>query len=158
MGLDMYLSKKTYVKNWKHMQPSELNVVTVTRGGEVRTDIKPERVSYIIEQVAYWRKANAIHRWFVHNVQDGKDECQESHVPVEKLAELVALCKQVLSAIKEPGRAALLLPTQGGFFFGNTSYGDDYVEDLKDTIRQLEPLLSESSDDYGSDFYYRSSW
>ena len=27
------------------------------------------------EEVGYWRKANAIHGWFVRNVQNGKDDC-----------------------------------------------------------------------------------
>ena len=56
------------------------------------TDIKPERISNIIEEVGYWRKANAIHNWFVQNVQDGKDECQESYVDSSKLQELYDAC------------------------------------------------------------------
>jgi len=65
MGLDMYLSKKTYVKNWDFQKKSERHTVTIKKGGKVRTDIKPERVSYITESVGYWRKANHIHQWFV---------------------------------------------------------------------------------------------
>ena len=28
-------------------------------------DVKPERISEIVADVAYWRKANAVHRWSV---------------------------------------------------------------------------------------------
>jgi hypothetical protein len=28
--------------------------------------------------VGYWRKANAIHRWFVEHVQDGNDDLARS--------------------------------------------------------------------------------
>ena len=96
MGLDMYLYRKTYVKNWRHMQPEQLHHIEIKRGEFIRQDIKPERIAYIIEEVAYWRKANQIHKWFVDNVQDGVDECQESSVEREKLGELVALCKKVI--------------------------------------------------------------
>ena len=34
MGLDMYLSKKTYVKQWEHNPPEETYEVTVTKGGK----------------------------------------------------------------------------------------------------------------------------
>lgn len=183
MGLDMYLYKKTYVKNWDHMTPQQRHEIVVKRGGTVRDDIKPERISEIVEQVAYWRKANAIHKWFVANVQGGVDECQESYVDKEKLAELVSLCKQVLASVEtvegevctgiqwtpeggeqrltrrgeviaQPGLAAKLLPTQSGFFFGSTDYDEGYLYDIKETIRQIEPLLAEE----GGDFYYRASW
>ena len=61
MGLDMYLYKKSYVKNWQHMKPESLHKITIKKGGKVRKDIKTDRITYIIEEVAYWRKANAIH-------------------------------------------------------------------------------------------------
>jgi hypothetical protein len=88
MGLDMYLNKRTYVKNWSHMDKSELHTVTIKMGGKKRADIKPERVSYIIEEVAYWRKFNALHGWFVTNVADGVDDCKEVYVSHENLMEL----------------------------------------------------------------------
>lgn len=95
MGLDMYLSKKSYVKNWLHMHPSELHEITVKKGGDIVKSIKPERISYIVEEVGYWRKFNALHGWFVNNCQDGVDNCQESYVSMEKLKEILGILKQV---------------------------------------------------------------
>jgi hypothetical protein len=134
------------------------------------------------DSVAYWRKANAIHRWFVENVQNGIDECQRSRVTRDQLRSLVASCKEVLNVVEtvegrvhngtmwqdgirseiyEPGRvitnpemARRLLPTQGGFFFGSTDYDQFYLDDLRSTVEQIEPLLVDGNDD----FYYRSSW
>lgn len=184
MGLDMYLMKETYVKNWNHQSPEERHEVTVKRGGKVRPDIKPERVSRVVEQVAYWRKANAIHQWFVDNVQDGVDDCRRSYVDREDLRNLVDLCKKVLDSIEtvegevttgrryypdgriveetKPGQVVAqrsiaegLLPTQEGFFFGGTEYDEYYIEHVKETVEMLEPLLEEEGD---GDFYYRASW
>jgi len=153
MGLDMYLNKKTYVKNWDFMKPEELHTVEVKKAGEPHPHIKPERVSYIIENVGYWRKANHIHRWFVQNVQDGVDECQESYVDPSKMQELVDLCEKV---IENPELGPELLPTGSGFFFGSTDYDEYYIQDLQDTVNILKPLIEESK--FGGDFYYQSSW
>lgn len=156
MGLDMNLYKKTYVKNWDHMNESQKHQITVKQNGKVVPHIKPERITYIIEEVGYWRKANAIHKWFVNNVQSGEDDCKEHHVKESQLVELLNLCKQIK---KNRDLANELLPTQGGFFFGSTNYDDWYFSDIDSTIKIIESVLSEKDGDYhSSDFYYRSSW
>lgn len=147
MGLDMYLSRKTYVKRWAHISPDELYLVTVQRGDKP-TDIDSEKVTYITEEMGYWRKANAIHKWFVDNVQNGVDECQESYVSEEQLAELLDICRRVAA---DHSLAAELLPTQSGFFFGSTDYDEYYFQYIDDTIA----ILSNLPPVY---YYYHSSW
>lgn len=158
MGLDMYLTKEHYVKNWDFMKPEERTKVTVLKGGKPHPAINTERVSGVTEEVAYWRKANAIHKWFVDNVQDGKDECQRSYVDLEQLKELVSLCKKILD-IKDPEKqkrtAEKLLPPQAGFFFGSTEIDQYYLEDLQNTIDQIQPELEKEPT---ADYYYRASW
>jgi len=178
----MSLTKRTYVKNWDWMKPEDKHLVTVLKGGKP-TRIKSERIGEIIEDVAYWRKANAIHRWFVEQVQDGNDDCGEYHVSEEDLRELLSRCTRVLEAseliegevtngykvengkqipiiekgtvIKDPARARKLLPTLAGFFFGSTDYDERYLEDIKETKDVLEQLLAEEPD---GEYYYSSSW
>lgn len=152
MGLDMYLSKKTYVKNWDHMAPEERCTVTVS--GPRAGVIKPERVSYIVEEVAYWRKANAIHKWFVDNVQAGVDDCEPHRVEVEDLQELRDLCLKVLHG---EAKAEDVLPPQAGFFFGDTFIDEYYMEDLRETVKVLDEILSEENSGY-CEFEYQSSW
>lgn len=151
MGLDMYLTRNTYVKQWDHQTPSERWLVTATKGGNP-TPVKSERISYITEQVAYWRKANAIHAWFVRECQEGKDECQETYVSREDLKRLLEVCRTVRD---DNSKAATLLPVQSGFFFGSTDYDEGYFEDIKETFDVLAKLLDEPT---CGDFYYRSSW
>ncbi|HUU87272.1 MAG TPA: hypothetical protein VMX17_05920 [Candidatus Glassbacteria bacterium] len=150
----MYLNKKSYVKNWNHQTPEEKHKVIVKKAGKVRKDIKPERISYITEQVGYWRKFNALHGWFVENCQGGKDECQESYVSTEKLKELLESLKAV---IKNKDSADEVLPSRGGFFFGGTDYDEYYFKEVKETIKLLEGLLKES-EEVECDFYYQASW
>jgi len=155
MGLDMYLYKKTYVQNWDYMKPEQRHEITVKFAGETRKDIKPERIGYIIEQVAYWRKANQIHKWFVDTCGKGIDECQEIYVCREELQTLLELCQTV---IESPDKAADLLPSEGGFFFGSTDYDDSYFTDLKDTVAMLTGILKEHPNETGASFYYQASW
>lgn len=152
MGLDMTLERHHYVKQWNHHKPEERHAVTVTKGGNPADYIKPERVSYVVEEVAYWRKANEIHAWFVANCQNGEDDCRDYYVSRDQLTELRDLAQQVIA---QPGSAAELLPTESGFFFGGTEYDDDYFDDLKRTVEILTALLAEPEE---GEFRYRASW
>ena len=156
MGLDMYLSKKTYVKQWEHKGDENFKV-EVTKKGEPVSHIKPERISYIEEEVGYWRKSNQIHNWFVQNVQNGTDDCGTYFVSEEQLEELLELCKKVLDNNK---LAEELLPSTNGFFFGSTDYDEWYFSDLTNTVEIIESLLSERNERgyLDGDVYYHSSW
>ncbi|MGV3489503.1 MAG: hypothetical protein ACO1OC_13105, partial [Tuberibacillus sp.] len=70
----------------------------------------------LITEVAYWRKANQIHGWFVRNVQDGKDDCGSYEVTRSHLTDLCRACASILNGTADPREA---LPTQPGFFFGS---------------------------------------
>ena len=115
MGLDMYLTRETYIgAEFSHRQID--GTIFITKEG-ARVPINFNQISEIIESVAYWRKANAIHKWFVDNVQNGTDDCGKYRVTVEQLKQLVKACKDIL---KDHSKAGELLPPQGGFFFGST--------------------------------------
>ena len=161
MGLDMYLWKKNYVKNWDFMSPEEKHSIIVKKGDTPVEHIKPERISEITEQVGYWRKANHIHRWFVENVQNGEDDCGEYYISDDSLLELLDICKRI---IENKELASELLPTQPGFFFGSTDYDDYYFEDIENTIEIIESLLSDRLENedgskyFPGSIYYESSW
>jgi hypothetical protein len=157
MGLDMYLSKRSYVKNWNHMNPKERHKITVKKGGKVRDDIRPERISYVVEEVGYWRKFNALHRWFVENIQNGVDDCREYYVDATEIQKLLETLKEVSAKRNEVVQNELvadkLLPTARGFFFGDVSYDEYYYDEVDRTIKLFEELLKEEGD-----YYYQSSW
>jgi hypothetical protein len=160
MGLDMYLYKRTYVQNWEHNPPEQQHQIEIKRGGVLRPDIKPSRISYITEQVAYWRKFNALHGWFVDNCASGLDECQAIHVEDEKMVELLETLKEVSSNFD---KANELLPPVQGFFFGGDEVDEYYKEEVNSTIKIIEELLKEHelSKEFGlysGDFEYRASW
>jgi len=148
MGLDMYLSAKRYLSPY-----DEKDILISNKIREAAGETFDLSVKFLRFEAAYWRKANAIHKWFVNNVQNGKDDCQEYEVATEQLQELLNTVNQVL---KENELALTLLPTGSGFFFGDTSYDEYYFDDLRYTKERLEYLLKNVSDDYW--FIYRASW
>lgn len=99
--------------------------------------------------VGYWRKANAIHKWFVDNVQREQDDCREYFIPREDLIKLRDLCKKLNN---NHNKAAELLP-----FFGGGEYDEYYFKQIKSTIKILDNVLKNPK--YATaDFYYQSSW
>ena len=140
------------------------------------------------EEVAYWRKANAIHGWFERKLGDGEPlrNCGDYHVTKEDLEELQDLCKQVLAKTKtasgkvqngsrynhetnewdpiyEDGKTVVnpevaeeLLPSQAGFFFGSTNYDQYYLEDLENTIEQIDNILHTT--DFDREEIVYSAW
>lgn len=160
MGLDMYLRKKHYVRCWKSGEKNIVDaesvdvMVSVNYPDGTRDNLdfatnKPESGVTIELPVAYWRKANAIHRWFVQNCANGEDNCEPMYVPYEKLVELHDLCAKVL---EDHSKAPDLLPTQDGFFFGPTTYDEWYFNDVKHTLEVLKDL-----DETGT-YEYQASW
>lgn len=159
MGLDMYLERcDRKVWGYKNLDVDEVK----SENPDLYNELKPYIVQRgkhfhwqsLFEEVGYWRKANAIHRWFVENIQDGVDDCGKYEVEKEKLEELLAYCKEVL---EDHSKAEELLPTQCGFFFGSTEYDEWYFEDVKDTIKILEKVLEETDFDRQM-ITYQSSW
>jgi hypothetical protein len=152
MGLDMYLTAKKYLSEYAAGDEKE---ISETVGNLPYPMFKAGmRVKEICFEAMYWRKANAIHKWFVDKCQDGVDECQETYVDLARLRELVDTCKVVLA---DKRKAAELLPPSAGFFFGSTDVDEYYLEDLQSTVDALERILgTEGIEKF--DFYYQSSW
>lgn len=153
MGLDMYLYRRTYIRYiTEHTDTTEITAVI---NGESK---KFSNVSYITENVGYWRKANAIHKYFVDVAQGGEDDCEEHIVKVEDLQNLLDICKEIKKRKRWKSYAEEHLPTTEGFFFGPTKYDEYYLECIDETINILEPLLKDFKDDFRVDFIYESSW
>jgi hypothetical protein len=147
MGLDMYLNAERYL--WGHEEGDKQISENIGQLIGLPTDGK---VKTITVEAGYWRKANQIHNWFIANVQDGKDECQESYVSREQLTELREVCQKILDNNE---LAEKLLPTASGFFFGGTEYDQWYFNDIEETIKIIDNALLMPKQ---WDFNYRSSW
>ena len=170
MGLDMYLTATEYVSRTGR-DPRGLSYDTPKRNALFDT-LADRHKGWVDEDgyqgisisypVGYWRKANAVHNWFVQNVQDGRDECQKSWVSTQNLRDLREACTGVVnsnysdvpSVAKEVGLAPL-----AGFFFGGTEYDEWYFKDLHHTVETSNRLEKNGLfDNAWTDIEYQASW
>lgn len=163
MGLDMYLveKKSKYVGLGNMPDNSKL---TEALKESLGTDDSSCYHVIVEQERIYWRKSNAIHQWFVDNVQDGDDDCGEYPVTCQQLATLRDTCNKILEDPENSeSLAEELLPTKSGFFFGSVDYDDGYIADLEYTVSSIDRLLKEFNWDTpdfteSPDLYYQSSW
>lgn len=252
MGLDSYLyvkqehSAKTLKQILELAKTDTKLQEAIGEDMEVLEELAQEGYVDTSHQVAYWRKANQIHNFFIQECAGGEADCRLVYVCMEDLKELVRRCKKIIKTVQykkdwvsngilfgsneqeifylddgtklpfseikklvqakdprisitqeddyqtisvwrnlehtekatcfiregvstrfeyfilddvisNPEIAEELLPTVSGFFFGSTDYTKYYIQDLEDTIKQIEPLLKKKYPPYTS-FTYEASW
>jgi len=152
----MYLTKKIYVKNWEHTPNERRSELSLKKGSKT---IDTKKATHVEVEVAYWRKANMIHQWFVENVQEDVDNCAQYYVDYKQLVELYKICIGIKELFEQYGAsekfeklAKEVLPTTEGFFFGNYEYAEEYMTDIESTIDQLKDISKDE------EYYYQSSW
>ena len=144
MGLDMYIDR---------VDGQQLAEGLLEGDREMMEGLRDEVV-----EVAYWRKANAIHGWFMHHVAE-MDNCDAYVVGIDTLKALSDDVQTVLS--KRGGKdfkrvAEDLLPVTYGCFFGSYDYDRLYVEILEDTFRKLMHIVNTHKD--GRQYIYCASY
>lgn len=150
MGLDMYLRAS---KKMPREQAALMMKADPTTFREWHNEWSEDtREVLLVAEVAYWRKANAIHGWFVREVQNGEDDCGQYPVATEQLQELRDKCVAILNGADRESHG--IVPTSG-FFFGPTDDDQAYREDLENTVAQIDSVLKKWE---GWDIEYHSSW
>lgn len=168
MGLDMYLEARKYVSRWNWTSLHDPEVTEeykeVTKSAPKGFDDYADFAGAAITvPVGYWRKANAIHGWFVSTVQGGVDNCESYYVSRENLVELADACDHVLRvpagiSLEDAAVDVGLMPTPG-FFFGSYELDEYYMEDLRHTSKMIKNILKLfPENDHEWSFYYQSSW
>lgn len=178
MGLDMYLYVEEYVSKWLFQTEAvEAAKEKAAKTGsdlpeEIVNILKGHRVMDTVERelgltpskdsphmlvkvcVGYWRKANAIHNWFIEQCAvNGVDDCSDIYVSKDHFEQL----KRDVKVALDKAEMTKKIPTSGpiqpkdGFFFGATNDFNWYLSDLRETREMLERLPDR-------DYIYRASW
>lgn len=130
MGLDMNLYRVTDMGDYE---------VTIKRTDGKECHVKPERIESVRENVAYWRKAYHIDRWFVRHLK-GVENCEDAYVSREDLQKLLEDCRAV---VDDRSKAKTIFDTEE---FDDVDYGQTGA-----TVAMLETILAEPGD---GEFYY----
>ena len=157
MGLDMYIQRCNRTMH----TPQQLVELDNENKDPTAEELKPfqplrkyeylENVYGIFHEVAYWRKFNALHNWFVENLQNGVDDCGTYEISRSLLDKLLVDIDKTLN-----GETTRIEPVDG-FFFGSTEKDDYYWELLEDTYDTIERI--QETFDFGQyRLFYHSSW
>lgn len=151
MGLDMYLIGRCYFSPYNE---NDKELGEKIQGLVDTLGFRPQALEI---EVGYWRKANAIHDWFVKNIQSGEDDCRDHYLSRVDAQKLLDTVNQVLA---DNSKAPELLPTASGFFFGSTDYDERYIQDLEETKTIMENVINKLYNDDKThwEIYYQSSW
>ena len=151
----MYLTAEKFVSGYDHNKDENFNKILDLLKID-HNDVDRGMTAGVT--VGYWRKANAIHNWFVQNTQDGEDDCRRTCVSEEQLEELRADCVEALAAYNAGDKieAENIVSPTSGCFFGPTDIDDGYKADLEQTIKIVDKCLSDKFK--GFSFYYQASW
>lgn len=140
------------------------------------------------EEIAYWRKANMVHKYLCENGICIKKDI-EYIIPFDVLRNLLKICKDIKEkavmvdgmvyvgtkyengksirmmregkVIENKEEIAEMLPTQEGFFFGGYDYDEFYMMYIDETIEKLESILKdldEEDSEYEYEIKYYASW
>ena len=158
MGLDMYLYASKYSSDLSHDLDRVGDFYPKELVGLGKRNAERNFLSVTKEyQIGYWRKANAIHKFFVDNCADGEDNCKPMWVSSKTLQKLKSFCDDILKD-KDVEKAKKYLPTTEGFFFGSIDYDDWYFDDLQYTSDLLGEVLQFLKDNPDYDITYEASW
>lgn len=145
----------------------------------------PEYPLVVEVSVAYWRKANHIHGWWMRESgipEEAWEIFNRLPVPVkrEQMAHFVEVCKTVLNTVVrgpitakqdsltgpylsfeiisiDKAVARMVFPPVTGFFFGDDEIDWTWVEALDDAVSEISAVLDDPS--FLADrFYYYGDW
>lgn len=141
MGLDMYIYKKRDfysdddVKKASEIVGEEINSFSIKK------------------QVAYWRKANMIHKWIEDNVVEREiSNCEDILLEKQDFQKLMMDCTTVSN---DKSLAPEIMPTKDGFFFGSIEYDDEYFYNIKRTAELCKEIIDNWDD---SAYYEYHAW
>ena len=167
MGLDQYITIRHKSTNRSYQKYTDYwNLSEKERKGKKCPDC-PDK-DFIVGK---WRKSNQIHKWFVDNIQNGVDDCGRYVITRQDIIKLKELCEKIISFTTKSEKPAKIyedgngvsyecwqvptytiseddlkfveenLPTQPGFFFGDTMYDDYYFYDVEESIKKFDFIL-----------------
>lgn len=175
MGLDHWLNREIYLGTQYQHRETKVDSMEVTIKNK-KVNIPTENMEKVSYELICWRKANHIHKWFVDNIQNGNDNCEEYSVYYEQILSFLSVLERVEEIkneiIEEHGAIGKdislrhrdeldkILPIEQGFFFGSSEYGEWYFNDVSYTISELkkELVFVAKNGNLEIEYKYNSSW
>lgn len=140
MGLDMFLDRVIYVGGQYDFNKVTGEINLSLHGKELKLPAK--EIAYIACPAIRWRKAYAIHQWFIENVMEYAEPLVSYPVEIDTL---LRLRDELMEALEnrecDASVAEYSFPCEEGDY--DEKYGEDYWNDLEDALVQVSKVISE---------------
>ena len=100
MGLDIYLSKKTFIGAMFDSCGISGIISLKKRGKEI--PIKLRRVAYVIEDIYHGRKTHWLHEWLSRELTDAMENSEEYELGEDVIDRLHKACIEILEHRNKP--------------------------------------------------------
>ena len=154
MGLDIYLSKKTFIGAM--FRSSEVRgTINITKRGKL-IPIRLQRVAYVIEDIYHGNKTYWLHNWLNHELPKMLDNAEEREIDCEVIDRLHRVCIDVLAhrnipELREICREKLHCNL-------NPEIGQEALELFLDEVKELAAATDPSENTDDAKFIVSASW
>jgi hypothetical protein len=122
----------------------------------------------IFEQLSRLVKANQVFGWFYQNVMNSKKDHEYYEITQNQLKEFLGICNKVKDGFTLSGTgnyvvnediAKEFLPvfSESGYFFGGTSYDENYANNIIEVIEVINNILTTTDFDKQT-IYFNAIW
>ncbi len=95
MGLDIYISKKTFIGAMFRSSDVNGTINSTKRGRQI--PIKLQRVSYVIEDIYHGNKTHWLHGWLNRELPEALANAEEREISGEVMDRLHRVCIEILA-------------------------------------------------------------
>ena len=154
MGLDIYLSKKTFI-GAMFDSCGISGIISIKRRGRV-IPIKFRRVAYIIENIYHGSKTHWLHEWLSRELTDGMENSEEYELGKDVIDRLHQACIEVLAHRNKPDFRKVC--KEKLYCELKPDLSDDALNSFLDEVEELAEATDPSEKTDDAVFLISASW
>ena len=154
MGLDIYLSKKTFI-GAMFDSCGISGIISIKKRGR-KIPIKFRRVAYVIEDIYHGRKTHWLHEWLNHELTDGMENSEEYELDKDVINRLHQACIEVLAHRNEPDFKKICKEKLHCEL--KPDFSDETLNDFLDEVEELAEATDPSEKTDDAVFIVSASW
>ncbi len=154
MGLDIYISKKTFIGAM--FRSSEVNgTINITKRGK-QLPIKLQRVSYVIEDIYHGSKTHWLHSWLNRELPNALANSEEQEISEDTMDRLHRVCIEILSNRNIPDLRVICRKKLHCDL--NPEIGEEALEDFLVEVEKLATATDPGEKTNDAVFIVSASW
>ena len=154
MGLDIYLSKKTFI-GAMFRSSAVSGTINITKRGK-QIPIKLQRVAYVIEYIYHGSKTHWLHNWLNHELPEELMNAKGCEISEDVMDHLHRVCIEILEHRNSPDLKEICREKLHCDL--NPEIGREALELFLDEVEKLATATDPSEKTDDAVFYVSASW